>query len=219
MGRSKPITDHDRRLAKAALEKRRMGKRPTYHEERALEKIERDDEERRRWEYYKSIPKRHYRKMSGRQSRTLNEQAERYGIPIDDETIDLREVLKWLHNFLAEHKHALQTGNPLLDGCSQALKDEYVRCQIAEKTEKAKLAHYDRLEREGALRDAAAIRTLLSGMARIHRGKLEALGRLHGPAAAKIIGEGWDDAQRLIDKFFAESAKSDSGQPDDHASD
>ncbi len=53
----------------------------TKEERRALKRHEREKEERLRWQYYEAIPQKHWRTMSGRQAKVINEQADRYGIP------------------------------------------------------------------------------------------------------------------------------------------
>ncbi len=46
--------------------------------------------------------------MSGRQAKVLQEQAARYGIPFGGSTIDLPEVVRALHDFLANAKYQLR---------------------------------------------------------------------------------------------------------------
>src|SRR5262245_61569320 len=47
-------------------------------ERAALKRFEKDKEQRLRWQYYSSIPQKHWRQMSGRQTKVLNEQAARF---------------------------------------------------------------------------------------------------------------------------------------------
>jgi len=98
----------DRELAAAALEKRARHQKPSNQEIGALRRVERKREEQRRWECYGSIPKKHWREMSGRQAKVLNEQATRHGIPFGGRTVSLPDVVKRLHDFLAENKLRLQ---------------------------------------------------------------------------------------------------------------
>ncbi len=191
-------------LAQRALQKRRLKQRPTREEERALRRVTKAAEEKQRWEFYASIPKKHYRSMSGRQTKTLNEQAELHGIPIGGDTIDLTALVRWIHDFLATHKHRLSTAidDPLLEGASETLRDAYIRQQILEKREKAKLARLDRLEREKGLRDAKAIAELLGQLAAIRRAKNDAIQRLYGDGPVKLNNESLEDEKRTIDKFF-----------------
>lgn len=194
----------DRRLAAAALDKNRRGQKPSREELRALRRVTAAEEERKRWEHYAAIPKKHYIELSGRQSRTLNQQAEIYGIPIGGRTIELGRVLKWLHDFLAKHKHrfAAEADDPLLEGMDQSLKDALVREQIKEKREKAKLAGMQRLEREGALVGRQESHQAWARVAGILRSKGEALQRQFGPDALTLLNEALSDAQREVDRCF-----------------
>ena len=58
-------------------------------ERRALKRHESEREERLRQQYYASIPQKHWRAMSGRQAKVINEQAQRYGIPFSGATINV----------------------------------------------------------------------------------------------------------------------------------
>jgi len=74
----------------------------TQAEREVLKRHEKQKEERLRWQYYRSIPQKHWRAMSGRQTKVINEQAARYDIPFGGATIDLPAVVKRFHDFLAE---------------------------------------------------------------------------------------------------------------------
>ena len=56
---------------------------------------------------YRSIPQADYKLMSGRQNKTLHEQAARYGLPFNRASIDLTELLPALHQFLADNAAVL----------------------------------------------------------------------------------------------------------------
>ena len=80
---------HERELVARALDKRRRGLEPATYELRALAKFERRREEETRWNYYRSIPQKHWREMSGKSTSQLHSQQERYGIPFGERSIDL----------------------------------------------------------------------------------------------------------------------------------
>ena len=75
----------------------------TKEERRLLKRHESEKEERLRWQYYASIPQKHWRNMSGRQTKVINEQAQRYGIPFGGASINLPAVVRALHDFLADN--------------------------------------------------------------------------------------------------------------------
>src|SRR5687767_10418373 len=64
---------------------------------------EREKEERLRWQYYASIPQKHWRAMSGRQTKVINEQAERYGLPFGGPSVNLPAFVRAFHDFLADN--------------------------------------------------------------------------------------------------------------------
>ncbi len=114
-----PTSDQiTRELAATAIRKRQQGKKPSRDELAALRRLEKSREEDLRWQFSRSIPKKHWRSMSGRQNKQIDEQAARYRIPFSGPTIDLPAVVRALHDFLA--KNALrftQNGNGAeLDG-------------------------------------------------------------------------------------------------------
>ena len=59
--------------------KRRFDHGRSRDEARALARWQKQREEAQRWEFYRSIPKRHWREMSGRPVKVINEQATRPG--------------------------------------------------------------------------------------------------------------------------------------------
>ena len=103
----------DRKLAHAALEKKQRGELPGRDERAALRRIEQQREEDQRWDYYRTIPKKHWREMADRGAQIINDQAKLYGIPFDGvhskgrTAISLPDVVKALHDFLAENAPVL----------------------------------------------------------------------------------------------------------------
>src|SRR3954466_7843060 len=75
----------------------------TRAERQALQRHEKDKEERLRWQFYRSIPQKHWRERTGRQTKVLQEQASRYGLPFGGATVDLPAVVRALHDFVAEN--------------------------------------------------------------------------------------------------------------------
>jgi hypothetical protein len=123
-----------------------MNKEELNAQERAaLKRHEREKEERLRWQFYKTIPQKHWRQMSGRQTKVLREQEERYGLPLGGPTVNLPALARALHDFLAENALKLaQDDDPLLQGSGSPALEQY-------RVERAALARLDRLEREGSL--------------------------------------------------------------------
>ncbi len=166
----------------------------TRSERDALKRHEKQKEERLRWEYYRSIPQKHWREMSGRQAKVINEQAARYGIPFVGARIDLPAVVQSLHDFLAENALKLaRNDDEMLHGPGSPALERY-------REERAALARLDRKEREGGLLPRDEVRECLACIAAILREAGEALQRRFGDAAVELFYEALDDADREIER-------------------
>lgn len=104
--RSETVSEKiDQELAAGCLRKRRAGEKTTREEVAALRRIEKAREEDLRWQYYETVPKKHYRELAGngekpRGAQIILDQAERYGLPLKGKTVNLREVIRAFHDFL-----------------------------------------------------------------------------------------------------------------------
>ena len=174
------------------------GKELTRSERETLKRHEKQKEEKLRWQYYRAIPQKHWRQMSGRQTKVINDQATRYSIPFGGASIDLPNVVKALHDFLAENAQRLarEDDGMLLGGSSPAL-ERY-------REERAKLARLDRMERQSRLLPRDQVREALGRIAGILRDAGDTLLRQFGNSAAEVMLEALDDAEREIASFFGE---------------
>lgn len=200
----------DKQLAATAYKKVMAGKEPTALERAALARYEKQQEEQRRWQYYAAIPQKHWRQMSGRQTKVLNEQAQRYGLPFGGATINLPELVRALHDFLSANARKLADDDDDLlhsAGSSPAL-ERY-------REERALLARLDRLEREGQLVRRDNVRQGLGQIAALLRTAGEALQRECGPEARQILDEALDDAAREIRRLFGSEPASDTDPASD----
>ena len=183
------------------------GQQLTKNEQRDLRRFERDKEEKLRWQYYASIPQKHWIKMSGRQAKVLIEQALRYGIPSGGATVDLSTVIRAWHDFLAKNAAKLASeSDPMLVGGSSPALEQY-------REEKAKMARMDRLERERELIPRHQARDTLSKAGGFIRAAGEKLHLQFGSSAAEILFEALDDAQREIDSTFGDQPTGDASHP------
>ncbi len=183
----------------------------TKEERRALKRHEVEKEERLRWQYYESIPQKHWREMSGRQTKVLNEQAQRYGIPCGGATINLPEVAKALHNFLAANAAKLaREDDDLLQGESSPALERY-------REERFLLARLERKERQQKLLPRHEVHELLARIAGIVRGAGDALQRQFGNEAVVLLIEALDDATREMDRYFsAQPSEEEPGEEPDN---
>ena len=186
----------DRKLATDAYRKVLAGQELTVREQTALKRFEKEKEERLRWQYYASIPQKHWREMSGRQAKIINEQALRYDIPFGGASINLPAVVRSLHDFLADNAHKLaREDDELLQGNGSPALERY-------REERAAMARLDRLEREKQLVPRDEVREALGRIAAIIRGAGDTLQRQFGQSAADILFEALDDAAREVDRAF-----------------
>lgn len=168
----------------------------TNEERTAVKRHEKGKEERLRWQYYGAIPQKHWRQMSGRQAKILNEQAVRYGIPFDGATVSLPAVVRALHDFLADNKHKLaRDEDDLMVGPTSPALERY-------REERAAMARMMRLEREGELLPRDLVRQSLSKTATILRNAGESMQKQFGQSAADLLYEAIGDGEAEIVRFF-----------------
>lgn len=186
----------DKDLAASAFKKLKEGGSPTAQEAAALKRYEKQREEQLRWQYYATIPQKHWRQMSGRQTKVINEQAERYGIPFGGSTINLSDVVRAIHDFLATNAVKLARDvDPMDVPVNSPALERY-------REERAALAKLDRLQREGMLIERDRAREALGRIAALIRAAGDALQRQFGPAALEMLNEVLADAQRENERSF-----------------
>jgi hypothetical protein len=155
----------DRDLVSSAYRKIATHQEPTRQERAALKRHEKEKEEQLRWQHYRSIPQKHWKQMSGRQTKVINEQAGRYGLPFGGPFVDLTVLAGKLHDFLAENALKLaRDDDALMQGPPGSPALERYR------EERAALARLDRLEREGVLAPRDKVREAMGRVAAILRG-------------------------------------------------
>jgi hypothetical protein len=187
----------DRKLADVAREKLRTGKRPSREELAALRRWEKAEQERLRWEHYGACPKKIYLAMANRQAKVVNDQAMRYGLPVDGPIINLGAVIHWLHDFLASHKYSgdeEEESSIELDAAERLKEEQFLTARLK------------RLELEGQLVRRDLAREWLDGLAASLRNLRTELAAY--PGAVQLLEELLDDWQRNLDDHF-------DGAPDD----
>ncbi|MHC4178643.1 MAG: hypothetical protein ACYSWU_14125 [Planctomycetota bacterium] len=189
----------DQRLAAAALEKGRKGEKPTKQEASALRRIEKAREERDRERFYRSVPKRHFLAMAGRQANSINVMGRTWAMPVFGREVNLYEFVPWVFNFLAENKHALKS---IREGTTA--NDPSAQADVGYKHERMLLLRNRRQQQEGTLLSRVEVHEGLAAISGIYRRAGERLRREFGDEAYQIIHEGWDDADRKIEVLFGE---------------
>jgi hypothetical protein len=188
-------------LVRSALEKQRAGQRPDSREQAALKRFEQRREEDLRWQYYESVPQKHYAAMSGRQWKVLAEQAQRHGLPITGKTLSLPRIIRAFHDFLAANKHRLASTaageDPLMQGEGSPALERYRTVRADQ--EELKLAE---MRRE--LLPRREIHQYLQRGQGIVRQAVETLQRQYGPDAAKLMNDAFIEAQRVLDSLVTD---------------
>jgi hypothetical protein len=187
-----PGRDYDAafiKLVQAALAKKRGGQKLKRDEQRAIERYQRDEDERARAKAYAAIPKKLWVEWSGRHHRVLLDQASTHGLPVSGETIDLAAVVKWIHDFLADNTHKLRKEEASEGDGTEA--GERVR-NLKLKNEKL-VEELAEIRRETLSR--AEVRDRLGMIAARLRVAGERLEREHGEAAYFILIEAIEDLE------------------------
>lgn len=178
-------------LLRSALAKRQSGKTLSREESAALRRAKKREEERLRDAAYAAVPKKLWGDWSGRQTKVLNEQARRYGAPIGGRVIDLAELARWLHDFLAENARKLASEEERGPDTAELIKREQLETRRLE-----------RLRLEGQLIDREEVRQGLRRAAALIRTCGDNLQKHHGAGALKTLNDALSDAQAEIDHLF-----------------
>lgn len=193
-----------RREVTAAYGKLLRHEELTRDEQAALRRFEQEREERLRWQHYRSIPKKHWRQMSGRQAKVINEQAARYKLPLGGPTINLEEFVVAFHDFLSQNAQRLAQVD---DACLRSAQSSPALEKYRE--ERARLAELDRLERERVLMPRELTRSLHYRLAMLIRRCIERLELNYGRDAAQLVLDMLDDYERELDDALGEKDEED----------
>lgn len=189
----------DAELLRSAADKRAAGERPSRHEQAAIRRRDRVEEDVWREFIYGRIPQKHVRDLAGRQTKQLHEFADRWGAPVGGPALDLGALLRWLFGFPKKCQDAAEAAasdDPLLMGQTTPALERY-------REEKWRLARLERERIEGTLVPLAHVQDLLNMQAMRIRQAGEQLERQKGPDAADILREALDDLDQEAEQFFA----------------
>lgn len=193
----------DRQLAAAALEKQAQGVTPSRNELRALERQQKVAREKVVADYIAAVPKGDWRKWSGRQHKILDEQAERYGLPIGGATIDLPAAVKAFHDLLAANKHRLAASDD--DDAAASLDPDIKAARLAFIREGTRQRKIDADRKEGMVipRDQVhATYGIIASAIRAAGDSLQRAGELTGEEAYEILQAALTTAEDQINSLF-----------------
>lgn len=95
--------ESDEEKAIAALKKIGAKEKPTRDEAQALARIQKKQKEELWTTGLKAIPLRVFCALAGRKPNQVRQQAQRYGMPISGDTVDLYQFLAWVYDDIAKN--------------------------------------------------------------------------------------------------------------------
>lgn len=151
-------------------------------------------------------------KWSGRAYKILDEQAQRYGIPVGEATIDLAAVARWIHDLLAAHGRRILAGDSaseiwdaMQEGPSAA-EDSPASPALERKREvEYQLRLRDLAERDQQLVSREKTRQGLAVAAGIFKAFGDTLQRQFGADAIDLWNDALNDWERAIESFFGQT--------------
>lgn len=102
--------ESDEEKAIAALKKIRANEKPTRDEAQALARIQKKQKEELWTTGMKSVPLRVFCALTGRKPNQIRMQAQRYGMPISGDTVDLYQFLAWVYDDIAKNARSTASG-------------------------------------------------------------------------------------------------------------
>lgn len=184
---------------RSALAKKQRGQSDaiTAAERRALETFEVEQDRIRGLRFVAAVPKKLYCEWSGRQTKVLNEQADLYGIPLRGDTINVPHVIRWLHDWLSDHKHDLAhlRGGPKKN---ISPKEQLVLEQIEVYRRRVVLLEQRIAREETLLIPRSEVHEMHVQLAKILRQAGERLLKQYGEGAASILDAALDDFEHHL---------------------
>lgn len=191
-------------LVQSALVKKKAGTKLLAKEISALEKWEQLQDERRGLRFVHAVPKKYWVAWSGRQQRTLNAQADLYGLPVGGATIDVPALAKWLHDWLATHKQALSelvAVEDLPEGEAKTLQGKLLAEKVAQLKHRNLLLQSQLAEKQQQLLPRDQVHELLVRAAQLLRSAGDRLYKQHGQEAGDILAHALDDFDELLNQL------------------
>lgn len=151
--------------------------------------------------YLAAVPQKTYRAWCGRQTKILHDQAELYGAPLDGPTVNLPELVRWLHDWLARHKHQLSAiaKGADEDGAPKSMNRKLLDEQLEQSRQKNRLLELELAEREGELLPRELVHAQLGRCASVIRAMGVRLTKRYGNEAGDIVRNAIEDFAAAID--------------------
>lgn len=141
------------------------------------------------------IPKTLYYKLAGSSSHMVQSHAQKYGLPLTDQSIDLYAAIKAFHGLLNKHSKVLDS-----DSHRVKIEQEKADLEIASVRHKAEILNLELLEKKRQLVPRDDVKSGLQWLS----GKLRNLGRklgtTYGKEAQTMFNELLDDLATEIER-------------------
>lgn len=194
-----PKLRHNRRSYIEYVQARQAGGSTTVRQETGARAWNEYVEEYRRERCLRAVPKKTYLAMAGRPARTVNDQGDRLEIPMGGKTVNMYDVVRGFHDFLAQNKNVLRNaGKDDTNGEPQTKYTELLR------EEHWRIAQLKRREMERDLLSRVEVRESLLAFSTLMRTSIDTMQRNCGSAAVDIMDTLLSDWTALITSWNTE---------------
>lgn len=203
------------KLAQSFLAKGRLNQKPTREEQRAWDTLQKQETENRGLAYASAVPKKRYHEWSGKSPQTVANHARTYGIPVEGKTVDVRGVVRWIHQFFVKYKDRLPSlvaddFDP--SGEFGDLRDKSLAKQIEVLERRVALLDMDIEDRKQELLPRAEVHETLSYIAHQLRSLGDIYAREFGNRAVDLLNQRLDDIEKFVRQRFDDTSDGDSSE-------
>jgi hypothetical protein len=135
-----------------------------------------------------AMPKGLYCQLAGVSQHKVDAHAGKFGLPLKGKTLDMYQVIKAFHDFIAANMKTLSASDDM-----RILNLEKIQQQVDEARRKAELSEIEIQERKNQIVPRAEVRAKLAWLTGKFRKLGDRLGKSHGPDAQLAVNEFLDD--------------------------
>lgn len=189
-----------------ALRKLKAGEAISKADQRLIKNWKADEELKRRWSVYESIPQADWAKMAKRTASQLSAQAAVYGLPFGEASINLKEFCKAFHDFLGDNATIFRMirdadGDPLMLRAPKEAQAAYAEEKRRLTAAKASIAEIELAVKRADTIPRQALREVLTAVAGYIREGGDALEKRFGREARAIMSDIVDTIEEDVKKM------------------
>jgi hypothetical protein len=140
-----------------------------------------------------AMPKGLYCQLAGVSQHKVDAHAGKFNLPLKGKTLDMYQVIKGFHDFIASNMKTLTAADDIRD-----LNREKIQQQVDEARRRAELSELEIQEKKNQVVPRAEVRAKLAWLTGKFRKLGERLGKSHGPDAQLAVNEFIDDISEEI---------------------